>query len=342
MNFISDNAYGAAPQMLAALASANEGTAAPYGEDPVTAGLKARFSSVFEREVWIYPVISGTAANALSLSAITPSYGAILCHADAHIAVDECGAVEGLSGGAKLVGLQSDTAKLSPQIVEEALARFSAPPHSPKPCAISITQATEYGTVYRADEIAALSAIARRDGLNLHMDGARFANALAHLRCKPADITWRAGVDVLSFGATKNGALAAEAVVFFHAHDAQDFEYRRKKAGHLVSKMRFVSAQLEAYLEDDRWLAWAGHANNLAAQFAQGILDVAGAELAHPVEANALFVWLPDATIARLRKAGAKFYDWRASTDGRTMARLVVSFMTPPDDVARFLEVARS
>lgn len=341
MNFISDNAYGAAPEMLAALAAANEGTASPYGDDRITAGLNAKFSAVFEREVYVYPVISGTAANALSLSAITPPYGAVLCHADAHIAVDECGAVEALSGGAKLVGLQSDTAKLTPRIVETALTHFSAPPHSPKPSAISITQATEYGTVYGTDEVAALSEVAKRAKLKLHMDGARFANALAYLDCRPADITWRAGVDVLSFGATKNGALGAEAIVFFHASDAADFEYRRKKAGHLVSKMRFVSAQLEAYLANDHWLAWAKRANDLAQRMAKGLAEVPGAEIAHPVEANALFVWIPDATIARLRKAGAQFYDWRPSTNGRTMARLVMSFMTKEEDIARFLSVAR-
>jgi threonine aldolase len=341
MNFISDNAYGAAPEMLAALAAANAGTAIPYGDDAVTARLHARFSDVFEHEVWAYPVISGTAANALALCALTPPYGAIFCHADAHIAVDECGAVEALCGGAKLVGLQSDSAKLAPPIVEDALSRFGAPPHSPRPSALSITQATEYGTVYRAGEIAALGVIAKRARLKLHMDGARFANALAHLGCKPADITWRAGVDVLCFGATKNGALGAEAVIFFDESDARDFEYRRKKAGHLVSKMRFLSAQLEAYLAEDRWLAWARRANDLAAQLAQGLAQIQGAELAHPVEANALFVWLPDRTIARLRQAGAAFYDWRPSTNGRTMARLVTSFLTPEEDIARFLSAAR-
>ena len=341
MNFISDNAYGAAQEMLAALATANEGAATPYGDDAISMRLRTRFGEIFEREVWAYPVISGTAANALALSALTPPYGAVLCHADAHIAVDECGAVEALSGGAKLVGLQTGTAKLTPAIIAQALSHFSAPPHSPKPCAISITQATEYGTVYRAEEIAALSDIATRANLKLHMDGARFANALAHLGCKPADITWRAGIDVLSFGATKNGALGAEAVIFFNKDDAHDFEYRRKKAGHLVSKMRFVSAQLEAYLAQDRWLTWAKSANDLAARMAQGLAQLENAELAHPVEANALFVWLPDETIARLRQAGAAFYDWRPSTEGRTMARLVTSFATPEEDIARFLSAAR-
>jgi threonine aldolase len=303
--------------------------------------LQARLCEVFEREVWAFPVISGTAANSLALAALTPPHGAIFCHADSHIAVDECGAPEFFTGGAKLVTLAGDGAKLTPRAIEAALPRFGAPPHSPKPCVISITQATEYGTVYSAAEIGELGALARREGLKLHMDGARFANALAHLGGTPADITWRAGVDVLSFGATKNGALCAEAVIFFNAHDARDFEYRRKKSGHLVSKMRFISAQLEAYLAHDRWLAWAGHANAMAARMAQGLAQVLGATLAQPVQANALFVWLPDATVARVREAGAKFYDWIPSTNGRTMARLVVSFTTPEQDIARFLAAAR-
>lgn len=342
MNFISDNAYGAAPEILAALTAANDGAASPYGDDPVTARLKTRLCEVFEREVWAFPVISGTAANALALASLTPPHGAIFCHADSHIAVDECGAPEFFSGGAKLVALGRDGAKLTPHLIEAALPRFSAPPHSPKPSAISVTQATEYGTVYSVTEIAALGALARREGLKLHMDGARFANALAHLDVSPADITWRAGVDVLSFGATKNGALGAEAVIFFDEGSARDFEYRRKKSGHLVSKMRFISAQLEAYLANDRWLAWAKRANGMAARMAQGLAQIPGAELAHPVQANALFVWLPDATIARLHEAGAQFYDWRPSTNGRTMARLVLSFMTPQEDVARFLSAARA
>jgi threonine aldolase len=341
MNFISDNAYGVAPEILAAIQAANDGAVAPYGGDPVTARLQARFSELFAREVWVYPVASGTAANGLALAQLTPSYGAIFCHAESHIAVDECAAPEFFSGGAKLFTLGGDAAKLAPVDIEAALSRFRAPPHSPKPATISITQATEYGTVYSPAEIAAIGAIARREGMKLHMDGARFANALAHLNAAPADLTWRAGVDVLSFGATKNGALGAEAVIFFARDDAEDFEFRRKKAGHLVSKMRFISAQLEAYIEQGRWLTWAGRANTLAARMADGFSDVSGAEMAHPVQANALFVWLPDATIARLRKAGAKFYDWRPSTNGRTMARLVVSCMTPQDDVARFLAAAR-
>jgi threonine aldolase len=341
MNFASDNAYGAAPEILAALAAASDGAVASYGDDAITARVNARLSEIFEREVWAFPVVTGTAANSLALANLCPAYGAIFCHAESHIAVDECAAPEFFCGGAKLATLEGHGAKLTPGAIEAMLPLFRRPPHSPKPAAISITEATELGTVYTPDEIAALAALARREGMKLHMDGARFANALVHLGCKPADITWRAGVDALSFGATKNGALCAEAVVFFNNDDVGDFEFRRKKAGHLISKMRFVSAQLEAYLCDDRWLGWAKRANGLAARLAQGLAQIPGAELSCPVEANALFVYLPDATVARLREKGAKFYDWQPPSGGRTLVRLVLSFVTPDDDVARFLAVAR-
>ncbi len=213
--------------------------------------------------------------------------------------------------------------------------------HHPQPGAISITQATEFGTTYRRAEIAALSGIARANGMRLHMDGARFANALAALGCAPADITWRAGVDVLSFGATKNGAMGAEAVVFFAPEDVRDFEYRRKKSGHLMSKMRFISVQLEAYLDDGLWLKLASRANAFAAQLAEGLAGVSGANLACPVEANEVLVRLPDETAARLRKAGAVFYDWEPPNAGSTLIRLVTSFATPAEDVANFIRIAK-
>jgi threonine aldolase len=341
MNFISDNAYGAAPEILAALAQANTGTDASYGEDAVTARVTARMCDVFEREVAVFPVITGTAANALSLATVSPPYGAIFCHAQSHIVLDECAAPEFFSGGAKLVGLKGAGAKITAAAVEAALADYQGGVHSPKPSAISITQATELGTVYRPAEIAELSDLARREAMALHMDGARFANALVHLGCTPAELTWKAGVDVLSFGATKNGALGAEAVVFFNPALVRDVEYRRKRAGHLMSKMRFVSAQLEAYLADDRWLRQAAQANALAQRMADGLGQIADAELAEMVQANALFVHLPDALVARLRQAGAQFYEWGAPKDGRTLVRLVLSFLTPEDDITRFLELAR-
>jgi threonine aldolase len=297
---------------------------------------------VFEREVAVYPVISGTAANGLALATLVPPHGAVICHAESHIVVDECGAPEFFSHGAKLVGLAGRDAKIEPKAVEASLAHFEKGfVHHAQPWAISITQATERGTVYRPEEVAALSALARRNGMKVHMDGARFANALAHLKCRPADVTWRAGVDVLSLGATKGGAIGAEAVVFFDPADVRDFEYRRKKGGHLVSKMRFISAQLEAYLAEDRWLRYAALANGRARALAEGLSQLEGAELAHPVEANAVFLHLPNRTIARLREAGARFYDWAPPEAERTLIRLVAAFATPDEDIARFLAIAR-
>jgi threonine aldolase len=338
VNFTSDNCAGVAPEILAALTKANEGTEPSYGDDAASARLGALFSRVFEREVAVFPVISGTAANALALAALVPPHGAILAHEASHISTDECGAVESFTHGAKLVTLEGGNGKLEPGVVAAALARFEkGSVHHAQPAAISITQATELGTVYTTREIAALAGIARTQGLKLHMDGARFANALVHLNCAPADITWRAGVDVLSFGATKNGAMGAEAVVFFDSTGASDFVWRRKKAGHLISKMRFVSAQLEAYLADALWLRNAARANALAARIADGLRD----DLAWPTEANEVFARVSDAAAARLRAGGASFYDWAPSEGGRTLIRLVTSFATPDEDVEKLIALVR-
>jgi len=341
LNFLSDNVWGPWPEMLEAVTTASTGAQRSYGDDEVTARLGARFSEVFEHELLIFPVITGTAANALALSSLVPGHGAIFCRDGSHIAVDECGAVEFLSQGAKLVTLAGDNGKLSPDDIKSALARFQrGVVHQSQPAAISITQATELGTVYTPGEIAALGKYARDNDLKLHMDGARLANALAHLKCAPADVTWRAGVDVLSFGATKGGALGAEAVVFFHPEDARDFAFRQKRSGHLTSKMRFLSAQLETFLEDERWIRRARRANTLAQKLAGGLVE-AGAELAYPVESNAVLVRLPDSTVARLRSKGARFYDWEAPKDGRTLARLVTSFATPESDIDRLIALAK-
>ena len=342
MNFASDNHYGASPQILAALAAIGQAPAPAYGADPVTARVTERLSAIFEREVAVYPVINGTSANALALATLVPPHGAILCHEEAHIAVDECGAPEFFTHGAKLVPLEGDDAKLSPQTIRAALKHFQKGfVHHAQPAAISLTQSTELGTVYAPQELQAISAVARDEGLKLHVDGARFANALVSLGCTPAEATWKNGVDALSFGATKNGALAAEAVVFFDPKDARDFEYRRKKSGHLLSKMRFVSAQLDAYLADDLWLANARRANGMAQRLAQGLAQSSAVTLAHPVSANAVFARMPSALAKKLRDAGALFYDWGAPVDGTVLARLMLSFATPEDDVARLIELAR-
>jgi threonine aldolase len=343
MIFTSDNAYGAAPDILESLVRANAGALPSYGGDEITAALGRRMNAVFERDVAVFPVVSGTAANALALATLVPPHGAVLCHADAHIAADECGAVEFFSHGARLVTIEGADGKLTADTIARALERFRAGfVHHSQPTAISLTQASECGTCYRLDEIAAIAALARSHGLKLHMDGARFANAIAHLGCSAAEATWRSGVDALSFGATKNGALCADAVVFFDRDDVRDFEYRRKKSGHLVSKMRFLSAQLSSYLEEDRWLVSARRSNALAARLGRALETTPDVEVAYPVEANAVFARIPEEMAARLRAAGAQFYDWAPPAGGRTLIRLVCGFATPEADIARFIEIARA
>ena len=343
MNFTSDNVHGAASQILDALMTANEGRAGSYGDDALSARLTPRFSEIFEHNVAVFPVVTGTAANCLALATTVPSHGAILCHEASHIEEDECGAPEFFTHGAKLVRVAGAAGKLTPDALKAALTRFRAGDvHQVQPSALSITQASEAGTCYRAEEIAALARIAHARGMKVHMDGARFANAVAFLGASPADLTWRAGVDTLSFGATKGGALAAEAVVFFDPKLAGDFVFRRKKAGHLLSKMRFVAAQLHAYLADGLWLGLARRANAMADVLAKNLERVPAARLAHPVEANMVFVWLPDATLARLRAQGASFYDWGRSQNGETLIRLVTSFATEEKDIERFVAIARA
>ena len=344
MNFASDNAAGAAPGILEAIVRANEGTAGSYGADAITAHVTEKLSALFERKVAYLPVATGTAANSLALATLVPPHGAVFCHEGAHLNVDECGAPEFFSGGAKLVALKGKSAKLTPEAIAPALARLPrGVVHHPQPAAISITQATELGTSYTEAEVAALGTFAKREKLALHMDGARFANALAHLKCKPADITWKAGVDALSFGVTKNGALAAEAVIFFDPAQAQDFQYRRKRAGHLFSKMRFVSAQFEAMLENDLWLKLARHANAMATHLAQGLRAIEGFTIAEPVEGNEVFAKFPSPAKAKaLQDAGAKFYEWEPTIDNRPLIRLVCSWATKEADVDRFLGLART
>ena len=340
MNFASDNAYGASPEILTHLSTVSAGAADSYGEDAVTARVCERLRAIFERDIAAFPVVTGTAANALALATLCPPYGAVFCHHESHIAVDECAAPEFFTGGAKLVHLDGDHGKITPAVIEAALPNYARGVHSPRPAVVSITQTSELGTIYSIAEIRAIADTAHKSGMTLHMDGARFANALVTLGCTPAEMTWKAGVDTLSFGATKNGALCAEAVIFFDTAHAQEFEYRRKKAGHLVSKMRFISAQLEAYLENDLWLSNARRANALARRLGDGLAAVPGVTLAGPVEANGVFAWFPKPVAARLRERGARFYDW-AQEPERVMVRLVVSFATPEADVANFIETAK-
>jgi threonine aldolase len=341
-NFSSDNVTPACEAIMAAVTAANVGLMSSYGADDFSARLKSKASDVFEKGVVIFPVTTGTAANALALAQIAPPYGAVYCYEAAHIVTDECGAPEFFTGGAKLIGLPSATGKIGAQQIERALAfAEEMGVHHVKPAAISLTQATEWGTVYSLPEISDLSALAKKRGLPVHMDGARFANALVHLNCSPAEATWKAGVDVLSLGATKNGALCAEAVVFFDAKLAADFDRRRKRAGHLWSKSRFLSAQLLAYLDNDVWLANARHANQMASRLEQGLGSLSGVRLLHPVDANEVFVEMAEAVVAAL-ETQFKFYRWplHVSETGAAI-RLVTSYATPAADVDAFIAAAR-
>jgi threonine aldolase len=327
VRFFSDNTGTACPEILTAIAAANRGLAIAYGDDEWTGRLDATLSGFFGTEVRAFAVATGTAANALSLATLSPPYGAIFAHEESHIACDECGAPGFFSGGAQLMLLPGEHGRLAPATLAAALNAHRVDVHTLQPAALSLTQATELGTVYRPADIAQLAGTARAGGLKLHVDGARFANALAFLQCPPADITWRAGVDVLSFGATKNGALAAEAVVFFDRTLVRDFELRRKRAGHLLSKSRFVAAQLLAYIESGVWRRNAERTNRLA----QSIGRAAAAALLHPVEANEVFVRLGVERRQALRDAGFGFYDWGAESAGE--ARFVVSWDQPEEDV---------
>jgi threonine aldolase len=320
MRFFSDNTASISAEILQAIEAANRDLAIAYGDDPWTQRLDEVIGGFFGTEVRAFAVATGTAANSLALATLAPPYGAIYCHPEAHIAVDECGAPGFFSGGAQLERIEGADGKLTAAALAATLEGHSVSVHSVQPAAVSISQATELGTAYRPAEVAALCEVARSHGLRVHMDGARFANAVTHLGCHPGDVTWRAGIDVLSFGATKNGALGAEAVVFFNLGLVRDFELRRKRAGHLLSKSRFVSAQLLAYLESGLWHRNAQRANGLARR----IGHAAGKRLLHPVEANEVFVRLGVDGKAALRSAGFEFYDWGSPASGA--ARLVAAW----------------
>jgi len=324
MRFFSDNAAAACPEALAALTAANRLDTA-YDGDEWSRRLNAAFSALFEREVEALWVSTGTAANSLALAALCPPYGSIVCHRDAHIQNDECGAPEFYTGGAKLLLGEGAGAKLNADGVEALLATIRPDVHQVQPAVLSITNASEYGCVYSVDETAALGALAKRQGLRFHLDGARFANAVARLGCAPADLSWRAGVDALSFGFTKNGALAAEALILFDPSLAAATHYRRKRAGHLLSKGRYLAAQILAMLEGDVWLRNANAANESAARLA----SAAGEDrLLFPVEANEVFIRASVAEAAALRSLGFDFYDW-----GPGEARFVTSWDSDPAEV---------
>lgn len=336
MNFASDNTAGAHPSVLKAIEAANAGIEPSYGADRWSRRLDEALAAWLGCKVFIYPVATGGAANALALAQLAPPWSAVFGHRESHIVVDECGAPEFYTGGAKLVALEGRAAKFTPEALSEALKGHPrGVVHRVQPGAVSLTQATECGTIYTPDEIAAIVAAARKGGLKVHMDGARLANALATLGCAPADITWKAGIDALSLGFTKNGALAAEAVVFFDEKLAADFGYRHKRGGHLFSKMRFFAAQFLAMLEGDLWRTLALAANG-AARDLGAALERLGHPPVFPVEANEVFAEMPLALAAKLRADGAAFYPWGPEEGERALYRFVCSFATGAGEIEAF------
>lgn len=342
MFFASDNASGAAPEIIAALARANEGYARSYGADDVMARVTTRIRTLFDApEAAVYLVPTGTAANALSLAIYSQPWSAIFAHPDAHIAVDECGAPEFYTNGAKMIGVDGPQGKMTPASLAQALGRIGeSGVHGVQRGMLSITNLTEAGTAYTPAEIAALTALAKAKGLPCHLDGARFANALAATGATAAEMTWRAGIDVVSFGGTKNGCMGVEAVVLFDPARAWEFELRRKRAGHLFSKHRFLSAQFEAYLTDDLWMRLATQANAMGARLAAGVVTLPGARLKHPAPANMMFPEWPVGTNDRAFAKGAMFYPMPAPS-GLEGARLVSSWSTTTAEVDGFLDALR-
>jgi threonine aldolase len=331
-HFASDNNAGICPEAMAALKRANAtGHELSYGEDRWTAAVCDGLRALFQTDCEVFFVFNGTAANSVALSAMCQPYHAVICHEQSHIETDECGAPEFFSAGSKLLAVEGALGKLTPDSIEH-MATKRTDLHFPKSKAVSLTQSTEVGTVYTVEELRAIAAIAKRHGLKVHMDGARFANAVATLGCHPSEITWRAGIDVLCFGGTKNGLPVGEAVIFFKRELAEDFAWRAKQAGQLASKMRFVSAPWLGLLEGDVWLRNAGHANAMAKRLADHIGGLEGVKLMFPVEANAVFAELAPAAQVKLREKGWRFYTFI----GAGGCRFMCAWDTSPDTVDRF------
>lgn len=348
MNFASDNTAGVAPDIMTAMAQANEGFALGYGNDAWTKRAEQRIAEVFKRDTATFLVTTGTACNSLAIAHFTPPWGAVLCHEDAHIVTDECGAPEFFGNGIKLVGLHGDNGKITPAVLKAALEKPQwGAPHHVVPSVLSLSQATEAGTIYQPSEICALADLAHAHNMAVHMDGARLGNALARMNAPPDEATWKAGVDVLSFGATKGGAMGAEAIVFFEKERAAGMDRRRKRGGHLLSKHRFVSVQMDAYLADDLWLKLARHANAMADRLSDK-LTAAGMKPVWPVEANEVFALISRAACDRLKAKGAAFYERMADTAPKSAAvkpdsvlvRLVTSFATTTAEVDTFVATA--
>jgi len=337
MNFCSDNVSGIHPRILDALIAGNAGDVMPYGADPHTKRAEARLREVFGRDAAIAMVATGTACNALALGLMAGPVSAIFCRTGAHLQDTEAGAPLMYTGGARIVGIDGRDGLIDPADLERTLAGFDPARALSQPAVVSVTQASEVGTVYGLDHLRAISAICRRFGVRLHMDGARFANALVHLGCDPAEMSWRAGIDVLSLGATKNGALAAEAVMVFDPALTDGLRARLKRGGLMFSKHRFLGIQFEAWLADGLWLDLARAANARATELAAGLGGIATAAILHPVQANEVFVRLPDSTLAALEAQGFLFY-----RRGGGVIRLVTSCTTTAADVAAFVAAVRA
>lgn len=343
-HFASDNYAGICPEALHWMLQANASGHQPgYGEDMWTQRVSDRLRELFQTECDVYFVFNGTAANSLALASMCQSYHSVICTPVAHIETDECGGPEFFSNGSKLLTTEASSeaarhGKLTPEAVH-ALVTKRNDIHYPKPKVVSITQATELGTLYTIEEVRAISAMAKRHHLRVHMDGARFANAVAALQCHPSDITWRAGVDVLCFGGTKNGLPMGEAVVFFDRELSEDFAWRVKQAGQLASKMRFISAPWVGMLENDTWLRHATHANAMAQRLYAAIRDVPGVDVLHPPQANAVFAQLPRKAIDALHGMGWRFYEFIAGGN----CRLMCAWDTTPEAVDAFAaDIART
>lgn len=331
--FASDNYAGICPEAWEAMALANQGHEPSYGEDHWTALVSDRLRELFETDCEVFFVFNGTSANSLALATLCQPYHSILCHELAHVETSECGAPEFFANGSKILLLPGAHGKILPEAVSWAVCRRSDI-HYPKPRALSLTQVTELGTAYTVRELEILCETARRHGLRVHMDGARFANAVAHLNVHPADITWRVGVDVLCFGGTKNGLAVGEAVIFFDRTLAREFDYRCKQGGQLASKMRFLSAPWLGLLKNDTWLRNARHSNTMAQRLAEGLQSLPGVEICHPVESNAVFVRFPLGVAEQLHRRGWHFYTGVVSPGE---SRLMCSWDTTPEDVDSFL-----
>ena len=334
MNFKSDNIVPVHDKIMDAIVRANHGIANSYGNDDYSAALEERASEVFEKNVKIYLTNTGTAANCLGLASLVRPYEAVYCHEESHVNNDESGAPELFTSGAKLVTLLGDNGKIDLELLQEKVNfHKSLRPHAQKPGCITLTQATECGTIYSLDELLKIKAFAKQEELPIHMDGARFANALVSLGCTPAEVTWKSGVDVMSFGGTKNGGMCAEMIIFFNEKHVENFDHIHKRGGQLVSKMRFFSSQFLAYLEDDVWIQNAKHANKMA-KLLEGVFKRHEFKSFYPVEANEIFIKLPLDIVERLRNKGASFYDWGLAS--QNLYRFVTSFHTSVEQIETF------